>query len=230
MEEFQSELRILAEAYWRRLQEEEVCRRMSHHMAHAAPEAWLSQELAYLVNEAGEAIGLAGWSALLEAKKVDVTLFPPKDGSDAPIHLELKLVLPNWWANWDEVYSDLGCHPRAPTKRRKPPGDYSVCFIVEAQSPGRVNPRQQTLEKYRQRLQLIPAECVAFQPLDDEFPPLLAVHISPPIPTCWSRPVHGQWPEGYRAVVRILWVKSCKDTDPLASNASVHMDVDSTIP
>lgn len=50
MAELSQALQVLASAYYDLLQAGEVNRRLAHHMAHVAPELWLAQEFAFLVN------------------------------------------------------------------------------------------------------------------------------------------------------------------------------------
>jgi hypothetical protein len=198
----------LAAGYHQRLSDGEVNRRFAHHLCHVAPELWLAQELAFLVNDEGTAVGLAGWNALIEVRRVDVTLVRPVAANDAhPIYLELKLVPPDYWSNWHEVYHDLACHPEKPAKSGKPPAHFAVCFLVDVVSQGAVRRRPEAKERFRQYVARVPSEPGPFQPIEG-LPPLWLEQSSPPIRACWLQPVHGSWPFGYESTCRILWVSS----------------------
>jgi hypothetical protein len=198
----------LAAEYYQRLSNGELNRRLAHHLCHVAPELWLAEELAYLVNDAGAMIGLKDWNALLELQRVDVTLIPPVGGNDAnPINLELKLVPPDYWQNWQEVYHDLACHPERTPKSGKPPACFAICFLVDMVSQSAIKRRVDTTERYRQRIASIPSEPGPFKPIEG-LPPLWLEHSSPPIRASWPHPVYRRWPEGFESIVRILWVSS----------------------
>ena len=201
-------LNTVAVEFHQRLANGELNRRLAHHLCHVAPELWLAQELAFLVNDEGATLGLKGWNALLEVQRVDVTLVPPRDtNSVEPIFLELKLVPPDFWMNWHEVYHDLACHPRVPARTAKPPAHFAICFLVEAVSQSIVKRRAGTVEQYRRYIERIPTEPGSFQPIDD-LPPLQLMHSSPAFRASWPYPVSRRWPDGYESVVRILWVSA----------------------
>jgi hypothetical protein len=195
----------LAESYHRRLNEVDLCNRMAHHFAHVASESWLCQELAYLVNT-DQVPSLVGWTALLERRRVDVTLVPPKCETELePTYLELKFVLPENWGNWHEVYRDLGCHPLHTVISDKPKGHFAICFLIDALSTGSGSRRAVTIQNYREMLDRIPIAPGVFQPLGG-MPQLQLVYRSPSIALSWPNQVGDRWPDGYKANVSLLWV------------------------
>jgi hypothetical protein len=210
MREFPELLTSLAVAYHARLSSGDLNRRLAHHLAHAAPEAWLAQELAFLVNAEGASFGLAGWSALLEHAKVDVTLLLPGDDLAAErLHLEFNLVPPTHWRNWHEVYRDLGCYPQSVPKQGKPAADFALCFLVETVSTSTVKQRSDTLNLYRDRIERVPDKPSSFAPIPG-LPPLWLAYTTPTIRAEWPHAVRDRWPQGFDTFVRILWVSADK--------------------
>ena len=202
------QLEGLAVEYYKRLSTGELNRRLAHHLCHVAPELWLSQELAYLINNDGPSVGFNDWSALLEARRVDVTLLPLSESHSAePIYLELKLVPPAYWSNWHEVYHDLACHPELTPRAGRPTAHFAVCFLVVPISQANSKQRLVTYERYRQFASRIPAEPGPFQPID-RLPPLWLEYSSPPFRADWPNPVPNVWPDGYASVVRVLWISN----------------------
>jgi|SRR5579862_5049192 len=196
----------LAAAYERRLATGDVNLRLAHHTCHFASEQWLAQELAYLVNTEAGSFGMDGWHALLERKRVDVTLQPPA-AIDRPIHLELKQVTPAYWSNWHEVYHDLGCHPDHPARKGRSEADYAICYLIYGANAGAIRSREATALKYRRLIEGVPTSQGMFTPVDG-MPSLRLRHTSEPICLDWRRAPADTWPEGYRANLRILWVSA----------------------
>src|SRR6266540_3681290 len=98
----------LARRYEETLFHGPLATRFAHHLALVAPETWLAMELAFLVHTEGDQLGLAGWTALLERARVDVTLVPPDFTESAlpqgTCYLELKLVNVRYWNTaWRDV-------------------------------------------------------------------------------------------------------------------------------
>lgn len=151
---------------------------------------------------------MAGWEAQLEAnKRVDVTLMPPPGNEGTrPVFLELKPITPDWWSNWYQVYHDLGIHPTASARQNRPAASYAVCFLVNVTSPGVVKRHKAAAERHRRMLERVPVEPGDFTPHEKIELPLRLVHSSAVTSLCWPTPIHGRYPEGYRANARILWV------------------------
>ena len=199
------ELAKLADAFSAFLFETDCLHRISHHMAHVAPENWLADELAYLFNTRADEFGAPGWSALLERKRVDVTLVSPqaRHGPDLPsemVYLELKLVDTGYWNTaWREVRHDLTGEGGG-----KPTGDYAVCLLLNAVSRRR-HQREATKTKYRGCVGRVPLSSGWFDPTANERRLYLA-HTSPQYRLRWEHPVFDRWPGGYEAEARLLWV------------------------
>ena len=187
----------------------ELRNRLQHHMAHVAPETWIAMELAYFINRNADELGMREWAAILERKKVDVTLVPPgvdpavQELPEATQYLELKLVDSADWNRWKEVYQDLE------GKGDKPPATYSVCFLIHArEAPWR---RDDTTARHSALFHSVPDQGPAqLTPLED-MPPLLATSILPVHRLTWDRPVVGRWPTRFEADVRTVWVKQSRD-------------------
>ncbi|MEQ1903325.1 MAG: hypothetical protein ABL888_03995 [Pirellulaceae bacterium] len=200
-----SMLESIAQAYYVHLSQPEVNERLSHHFAHVAPEGWLALELAYLINRQSESVVLPGWSAVVERKRVDVTLLPPS-ANDKAIHLEFKLIAVDYWLNWGEVYHDLGFRRKGSTDQHKPVADFAVCFVL-GQPFVYARKRKTTLASDTQKLGLLPDEPGCFQPLYDK-PELDAIWISPQLKITWDKPIPDRWPGGYRNSVRVIWIST----------------------
>ena len=201
-----AKLTKLADAFSDLLFETDCLHRISHHMARVAPENWLATELAYLFNTQAEGLGAKGWSALVERKRVDITLVPPGAAPEQDLppetsYLELKLVATDYWNTaWREVQYDL-----TRTSPSKPTASYSVCLLsnVVSEPP---HPRlESTRERHRRFMERVPMSDGWFEPVQTQ-PRLYLEHTSPQYVLRWKHPVLGQWPEGYEAVVRVLWV------------------------
>jgi hypothetical protein len=198
-------LEPIAQAYYSHLSQPEVNDRLCHHFAHIAPEGWLALELTYLVNRHADTLGLPGWSALVERKRVDVTLLPPSADGTA-INLEFKLIAVDYWSNWRDVFHDLGFRREGSIDRNKAVADFAVCFVL-GQPFGFARSRNATLARYEQLLNLVPDRPGCFQPLPD-MPELNAVCVSSPLKICWNNPITTRWPDGYRNSVRVYWIST----------------------
>jgi len=204
-----AELAGLADAFSGFLFETHSLDRTSHHVAHVASENWFAAELAYLFNTRANEFGLPGWSALVERKRVDVTLIPPsaRPGQDLPceaVYLELKLVDTGYWNTaWREVRHDL-----TQSSPAKPTASYSVCVLSNAVSSPPRPRRKTTVEKYRRYMERVPLTNGCFEPTLTE-PPLYLAHTSPQYLVGWKGSVFDRWPDGYEAETRVLWVSRC---------------------
>lgn len=214
METTPTALTRLAAAYERHLFDHEL-RRLSHHMALVASENWLGVELAMVVNELADEIGLPGWSAIVQKELVDVALVPPgsifrldKNPENA-ISFELKLVAAEYWPDhWRDVRVDLA------GKTDKPRPDLAVCFLVNHLKPRNLRWQKGTPENYAAFHSRIPTEPGEFEPVPDE--PWLHVHHTSAEHTLeWPHQVFGSWRNGYKATMRILWVTQCGKTSRL---------------
>lgn len=198
----------LAASYENLLFEGELRERVSHHLAHVAPETWLAMELALLINSKGGDFGMPGWSALIERKRVDVTLIPPGYNplAELPpeaVYLELKLVGTDWWNTvWRDVQRDLGGEIPG-----KPKASYAICFLINSVGQSTFARRRDTEDRYASFVSRVPIAPGRFEPLPGE-PELLLVHSSSVYRVEWTRPVPGRWPNGYRADVRVLWLQA----------------------
>ncbi len=205
------ELVKLADAFSGFLFETDCLHRISHHMAHVASENWLAAELAYLFNTRADEFGGPGWSALLERKRVDVTLVSPqaKSGQGLPsdtVYLELKLVdTSNWNTAWREVRHDLTRKDGGRRPRAKPTADYAVCLLLNVVSRPRHRQMEATKTKYSGYMDRVSLSSGWFEPTANERRLCLA-HTSPEYRLRWERPVFDRWPGGYEAEARLLWV------------------------
>lgn len=202
----------LASAFEQLLREGELNRRFGHHLAHVAPEGWLALELALLVNDRFEDVGLDGWSAVLERGRVDVTLIPPSVAAssnlpETAIYLELKLCGTDWWGTvWPAVQRDLeGIADQAAS--RKPKATFAVCVVTDARSRMVAVQREATKLRYAEFLSRIPDTTGPFEPIPGG-PVFHVAWSSNWFEVRWPRPVFGKWPDGFAAGVRILWL--CK--------------------
>jgi hypothetical protein len=106
---------------------------LAHHFAHVAPENWLAMEGAMLFNSCHDAWGLDGWSAILENRKVDLTLIPLKHRTSSghlsnAVFIELKLVGTDWWKTaWPDVAIGLFGKPK------KPRAHLALCLLYNYQ-------------------------------------------------------------------------------------------------
>jgi hypothetical protein len=196
----------LAEAYEHLLFDGELRSRFVHHLAHVASEQWLSVELALLVNERAKDFGLAGWAAVAEKQRVDVTLLPPGTNArdklpENSINLELKLIGADWWRTiWPEVRADL--NGKSP---KKPRAHFAVCFLTNAVSDGMSARRPATTSLYGDYLSSVPIEPGEFEPIAGEGKFYL-LRSSPERELLWPRPIYQRWPDGYKATIRMLWI------------------------
>ena len=202
-------LNWLPEAYDEFLFREEVKERLAHHLALVAPETWLAMELAYLINCKVPSTGEAAWTAVLERKRVDMTLVPPGTAADAPlpdnaVYLELKLVSTGYWnPAWSQVRDDLQGGDR------KPRANFAICFLMNHLAPGISKRRDKTAKQRRDLLSRVPSAPRSFEPVEP-------VSGRGQLQVLWSGEVHhvewrhavyGKWPEGYSTDVRIVWVR-----------------------
>lgn len=98
----------------------EAGERFSHHLFHMSPELWITEEAAYLVNRTPSI--LSGWRALVELRRIDVTLVRDTDKREVPI--EFKILHP-WYWNLSGVSTDLW----------KPTIQASVCLVLDHATP-----------------------------------------------------------------------------------------------
>ena len=202
----------LADAFSDYLFETECFRRISHHMAHVASENWLAAEFAYLFNTRAHEFGAGGWSALLERKRVDLTLVPPtaRPEGDLPacrVYLELKLVDTGYWRTaWSGVRKDLTGLGDDGKGRSKPTATYAICFLSNSLSSPPHRQLEATREKYRQYMARVPPKGGWFRPVP-KGARLYLEHTSAAYRLKWKAPVVGRWPNGYEADVRVLWVR-----------------------
>lgn len=154
-------------------------------------------------------LGLAGWSAQLEVQRVDLTLLPPPNHYEVkPIYLEFKHIPSDYWGNWREVYHDLACTDQAGHNRAKPKADWALCFQINPISKSSHSRRTDTEIRYQQYHASIPqTSSCSFQPILG-LPPLWLAASSPEFSLQWQNPVLPRWPNGYEALIRILWVSA----------------------
>ena len=189
----------------------ECLHRISHHMAHVAPENWLAAEFAELFNTRTDEFDATGWSALLECKFVDVTLVPPwaEEGQGMPdgtIYVELKLVATDWWnTNWRDVWSDLTGLKSDADPKAKPNADFEVCFLSNALRSRPHKMMEATKVKYEGFMEGVPLAEGWFQPVPNG-QRFYLTHTSAEHRLVWDHPVFERWPQGYEAEARVLWV------------------------
>ncbi len=194
-----------ADSFANLLFEGELKDRLAHHFAHVAPESWLAQEAALLFNICCSEWGLDGWSAILENKKVDLTLIPPNhiatsDSLSNAVFIELKLVGTDWWKTaWPDVASDLAGKPK------KPKAHLALCLLFNYQSQTCPNRRQRTDDLYSEYWDSVPTTPQVFSPAKIEHSFHL-LHTSDEYTVSWPQAVFGRLPHGLWASMRLLWL------------------------
>lgn len=203
-------LNTVADAYHDSLLAPGLRREFAHHFAHVAPESWLAMRLAFLVNTRSAELGLHGWSALLERRRVDVTLVPPNAGLSGELgtnahYIELKLVGTDWWNTvWLDVLKDLETSIVS-TQSRKPIASVVVCFLYNVISSPVQSRRKSTEVKYLEYMSRVPKTSGEFDPLQNG-QKFSLLKTSAEFELEWPRPVYEKWPNGFNAVMRILWI------------------------
>jgi len=184
--------------------------RLGHHLAHVAPESWLTLELSMLVNEKAAQFGMEGWTALVERQRVDVTLVPP--GCDPnralptnAVYVELKLCGTDWWnAVWPDIGHDLNGTATDGRVRSKPRAHLAVCLLYDVISPSLAVRRPDSTARYKAFLSRVPFEPSEFEPVEGQRFYLLKSSSEHRI--SWQRPVFSRWPKGFEANARLLWL------------------------
>jgi hypothetical protein len=198
----------LAESYTDLLSDSQHNRKLAHHMALVASENWLVSEFAFLINDQEKSSPIPEWTALREQKLVDITLLPsPESTFKDRIHLEFKIITPGFWRdNWKSVYYDLAALTN--NKNKKPKADAAVCFLINPLKKSVSKQREDTKLKYAKFISSVPESPQDFRPLPDEhdLSPLRIFAVSPELVLDWPYVIHNQWPEGYSASFKILWI------------------------